>query len=415
MDFMKDYRLNEPLISEPDSLRDKLKVFKAGTLFSAVVALSAATLGSGVLALPYAVSNCGIALALIIMLVALASFTVAYHIIIQGLILTRKNTYATMVEALFPSCMRFILELCIVVELFGVVCAYQSIIVEFTQSIMLEVFGVQKDFFLLLNLVVTGLLCLGSLKHQMTSLSSVTSLVILSILYITLLVIVQTPSYVRSSPSFWSYFAFFKVDFRIFDTVTLLCFSFNSITRLPMIFDELEKKTYSQASRVIKASLSSCTLLFLALGGFGYVSYNYNMPELVLDRPSQGMDWPMVVGKILFTVGLTANSVQTLYPLRGNIEEAIMGTEFNFSSVRFWTINFATIFLIGLVAVVFNDVVGYFKIIGGFAVIPSAILYPMFICWVCSKNRLFIACFSFIAVTFTAFGMISVFQTILHK
>jgi len=413
---MEDCNPLEPLASEGDLLEREEKpstgLFAAGTVQSAIISLTAATMGSGVLALPLAISNSGLVLGVVLMFIGLIAFTIAYNIVVHGLIISRQDTYITMVETLLGSTMRVLLEIGIVIELFGVACAYQTVVVTFVTDLMNQVFGITGDFFLALNILVTILLCLGSMSHKMTALASLTSMVIVSIIYICLLVIVQTPSYVEANPDFWGNFQFVKVDSNIVDTITLLCFSFNSVTRLPMIYTELQNKSYKRMEKVVNVSLLLCTAFFILLGGFGYISYNYDMPGLVTQRPCEGLDWPMILGKTLFTIGLLANSMQTIYPLRGNIEEVIMRDVTNYSPVRFWSINYTTILLVGIVATLFPDAVGYFKILGGLLIGPIAILYPMLISWVCNKSLKFNLAFSTAAIVLSIIGFISVFNTI---
>lgn len=71
-------------------------------------------------------------------------------------------------------------------------------------------------------------------------------------------------------------------------------------------------------------------LLYCALGVLGYISYVYDIPNLIIFRPTLGginksEDWPMVAGRFMVCIYLNMAIPLNLNPLRKSIEFFITG------------------------------------------------------------------------------------------
>mmetsp|Transcript_7552 Transcript_7552/g.975 ORF Transcript_7552/g.975 Transcript_7552/m.975 type:complete len:80 (+) Transcript_7552:813-1052(+) len=71
-------------------------------------------------------------------------------------------------------------------------------------------------------------------------------------------------------------------------------------------------------NKIINRSIILSTVVYLLLGVFGYLSYMDNMPSLIIERNplTGGVDWLMMVAKLLLTVSLLGAVLLANNPLR---------------------------------------------------------------------------------------------------
>ena len=234
-----------------------------------------------------------------------------------------------------------------------------------------------------------------SLAKNITSLRYLTIICVISIIYVTLLVVIQTPLYMATMHHSIYDITLFKLDYSITDTISIIVFAFNAVTSIPVIYSELYMSNYRRMTKVINRSVVLSGFLYIILGSFGYLSYCSNMPGLVTNRGSvEGpgvIDWPMEVAKILISCALCGTIAIANNSLRISVEQMIAGTEPEENEARYWAINFSILAGIMVVAIIFPDAVSYFKLLGGIFGVPMSIILPSniytaVIYWTISKN-----------------------------
>lgn len=108
------------------------------------------------------------------------------------------------------------------------------------------------------------------------------------------------------------------MNWYLADAVSILVFSFNGITSVPVIFTELRDGTKERMNKIINRSILLSTIVYLLLGVFGYMSYMDNMPSLIIERDPLmgGTDWLMMAAKLVLTISLLGAILLANNPLR---------------------------------------------------------------------------------------------------
>ena len=162
-----------------------------------------------------------------------------------------------------------------------------------------------------------------SLPRNVTSLRYLSTVCIIAIAYLIIYVIVQTPLYFINNNIGLSDIVLFTIDRHIVSAVTIIFFAFNAVTALPMVYSELQRKSYRKMSKIINRSLVMSGVTYVLLGAFGYLSSINDIPELITNRqePSDaGIDWPMTIAKILICISIVGAMALSHYPLRLTVE-----------------------------------------------------------------------------------------------
>mmetsp|Transcript_17986 Transcript_17986/g.2932 ORF Transcript_17986/g.2932 Transcript_17986/m.2932 type:complete len:137 (-) Transcript_17986:902-1312(-) len=95
-----------------------------GALFN----MSSSAIGAGLLSLPYAISHCGLILGLILIVLGAVSSALYYRIVIKGMDESNISTFIDLANKLFGNCAKVVVEILIIVTLFGLICAYLTIV-----------------------------------------------------------------------------------------------------------------------------------------------------------------------------------------------------------------------------------------------------------------------------------------------
>jgi hypothetical protein len=92
---------------DPSCWKRTFRPMGPGSLRGAIFSLSASALGAGILSLPYAFSNCGLLLGMILILLAGATFSIYFKVIVRALELEEKDTFIGLIKSLYGQ-VRFI-------------------------------------------------------------------------------------------------------------------------------------------------------------------------------------------------------------------------------------------------------------------------------------------------------------------
>lgn len=167
--------------------------------------------------------------------------------------------------------------------------------------------------------------------------------------------------------------------------------------------------------KIVDRSVLVCALVYFLLGIFGYLSYFQNMPPLVIQRPSLtgGIDWFMVVGKAILCVSLLGSVLLANNPLRTEIEKICNCGNRKRRPWLYYLITFGIMFFISGFAILFSDVIGYLKFIGGISAVPLTLVIPALVYFKLSENTFKIILVVSWSIILTVVGYISPIRTIL--
>lgn len=155
-----------------------------------------------------------------------------------------------------------------------------------------------------------------SIPTKLTNLRYFSMLSTLGIAYITIVVIIGAPSYVPDSGYGIGNFSDFIVSRGALDAMGILFFAFNGAPIVAFVYEELRERTLDRINAVLLRSYGMLTIFYLVLAIVGAISYGGGITELVVDRPGSGMDWLMLVGKLMVGIYLMVGTIILLSPSR---------------------------------------------------------------------------------------------------
>ncbi|CAG9314198.1 unnamed protein product [Blepharisma stoltei] len=360
-----------------------------GSVKSSVLSLCSITLGSGVLSLPLAVYTCGLALGMDLLIIGGLICSFYYKILIKASDMTKQYTHAGIAEALFGFYFKRGLEIGIILHCFGVVCAYQAIMSSFLCSV-LHSFGVlaQPDddqlrvtAIILINIFVIFPL---SLFKEFSALRYASSISVISCIYITLVILFQTPAYLATNPGFMNNIKLFDFNIYVVDAMSITLFAYESSRAIPIIYQELNKRNYNRMSKVIDRGNGLMIVLYTVIGVFGFFSYMNKMPNLVvfrqtLDGTPNAYDWPMVYARLGVAMTIMMSIPMNINPTRLALTQIISGTNYKEDLARHVGLTAMLLFGSVLVAIAIPDAIFYFKILGGIFSVIMGVIYPCLI------------------------------------
>lgn len=393
-----------------------------GSLRGAVFTLVSGSTGAGILSLPWAVYKCGFLLGNLLVILGGFTFIIYYRIIVKGMMIAHRRSLMGLVGKMYGNITRRSFEACFVIALFGCICAYLTIIANNLFNILVLTNVIDPD--ILGPNITRQLLTLGfaltvygplTIPRSLSSLRHLSTMSLLIIIYLTTLVVIQTPDYWNAFSNSYSKIKWINIDWHIADAVSIIVFAYNAVAAVPIIYTELDRRSYPRMKKVIHRGLSVCGAIYFLIGVCGYLSYMENMPSILTKRGSFNgdIDWPMTVAEGLIIITLLGVITLSHNPLRREIEGIFFkGAEE--SSTRYWIINFSIVFLTTFIAAAVPDAIAYFKILGGLTSVPLSITLPAMIYFKITKNKFKLVVVTLWSIVLTVLGLISALKTVIH-
>jgi|Transcript_22559 amino acid permease len=94
-------------------------------------------------------------------------------------------------------------------------------------------------------------------------------------------------------------------------------FAYNGAHNVPTVFRELQNRSLRRMKKVLYRAYTILIVLSVLLGVLGYLSYLDATPPLIVNREvKEGLDWPMIVGRVLVSGYLLVAVPININPLR---------------------------------------------------------------------------------------------------
>jgi len=386
-----------------------------GSLRASILSLSSNAIGAGLLSVAYAVKLSGILLGTIFLVLGAVIFAFYYRIMTKAHDQVRVYTYVGMVKAMFGETWRRVLEICLTGLLFGILCAFQVIFSQYILDIAGIFYDLNGNYEFYRRLIILGV-SLGVLTplvipKQLTSIRYASSICIIAILYIAVVLVVQLPFYLSHEvPEVY----LFKVQGGTVDSLTLTIFAYTAMTGMPIVYQELQNRSYKRMTKVIDRSMGLSAILYICIGTVGYISLGETTPELITDRfyVFGGVDWYMIVAKFLIAVTLIAGVAINMNPLRIGVQQMFLGVQYAHNDFYFYLITYLALYTSTGIAILIPSAIKYFKFLGGLFVIPSSLLLPGMIYFKLETNPLKRFFMALLSLLLGLIGLYSAFSTL---
>ena len=169
-------------------------------------------------------------------------------------------------------------EISIILLCFGAVTAYMVLIGNIMNSI-LHTIGITSayDDDLVRIIIIVAFLVLvwfpTCVPKEITALRYGSFLSVLGIVYISILVLIQSPAYIKSNKNFTKDIDYFNIDYSIFGAIGIAVFAYDAVQNVPLIYDELQYRNPRRMKKVLFRGTALLMVLYLILGIMGYLSH----------------------------------------------------------------------------------------------------------------------------------------------
>jgi len=360
----------EPLLSNRPWRQRTFSALSPSGIRSTVLNFIGSTVGAGMLSLPYAVATCGLLSGVLLLLFVGVSFYLFYASLVRTCDKLTEFTYVGMMRNTYGRGGKLVVEATVLLFQLGVMSTMNNLLCSFALHTLLD-YGVDLDpdalhpralFMSVLLLVQIPMV----LPEKVQALRYASGASLCCVMYVALVVLVQGPAYIAKNLEPVS---LFRWDVKALDAVGVILFGFENALIVPMLYNELERRSPQRMLKALQRSFVSLTLLYLSVGVVGALSYaGPSMPSLVVLRPSLvagEQDWLMLVGRTVYLVTLTLQVPFALYPLRLATQQFLSEEAgCKDSRIQYLTITLLFLLIPLSVAVIVPEVLHYFKLLG---------------------------------------------------
>ena len=311
--YLKNWMFRQPV--ERTWAARTFSPLDAGCLRAAIMTLCSSTIGAGALALPYAVSRCGLLLGMLLTVVVGVSFMGYYRILVRVSTGFESHSYLQVIEAYYGSGWKRTMEVFVLLFCTAMVAALETILCELGLALLPTAISPNSEAtrFLFLTVLTACILFPLCRFPQLTSLRYVSLVPLMSITCVMLLSLYDLQDLQ------WDEIVWFKLDLSVCEAVCIMYFSFDASINIPAIHNELTKPSFKRMEKVIMRGLTLITTIYLLVGSFGYATNADSVPSIfVLQGKSH---WPIRISQVLVALNIVVEVPLMVHPVRLCLEQ----------------------------------------------------------------------------------------------
>jgi len=348
-----------------------------GSIRGSIFTLVSTAVGPGCLTLPGRMANSGIVLHLLIMLgVALVTYL---GILTIARAADHYNTYhfADLVSKALGPTWGLLLDLVVIIDIYGIIIAFQIMIGEVVPSILGSLtlhaeYTLERDVtMIVLNVAV--MLPLGMFRN-LSALRFVSLVSVISLVLVGLTLVAELAFFNHH----YSNLAYFEVNMDLFSTYAVTLLTFVCHCNVPIIHKELAKRSVKRMSKVTFRAMLIVLGGYATIALFGYLSVPQSPPSIITQRstpPGIHNDWVMVICRTVFVVTVIFAIPINGPPFRNSISKLLFKQEkpdlkLHVGITLF--LQFSTL----AIAMFYPAIIFLFNFIGGFCGSFLALLIP---------------------------------------
>ncbi len=380
-----------------------------GSLRGSVFALSSIAIGTGGFALPTRSVQIGLVNEIILLIFGgiSAYFSLSCMVEAARNINDRDKDYSRIVKKSLGKVPANILDLILIIYLFGVLVSYQVVIYSLIGRVYYAIS--QKDNYdnfekfqtdiwntpiykfpimFIISIILIPLCLLKDLsKMRFTSLTG-----IIAIFFATLVILIECPFFFihylnneykenipSTHPNFFNPAKSLKSDLLIFQCFAGVFFCFTCHVGAYPIYKTLKNNTEKRIKKVYKLSILFDFMLYSIITISGFLTSPLNQPELIIYRENNGVfsnDIVMLLAQSAICLSLTMSIAPNYNSFR------ISFIEFFFKKNKItdklnYGLTIPTILISTLLGAIFNDILQYINLLGGFLSVIIQFLMPI--------------------------------------
>jgi amino acid permease len=281
---------------------------KAGALRAAIFTLISTVVGAVCLTLPLLLLRQGIFLGLFLLVFSCLCSYVGVMNITAAAEHLQCYEYSGLVEKILGKPWKHVFDNVLILYVFGTLISYQVNVGNFVPSIFSSLnISFEPSIERTLIMIIANLLVMTplGLMRKLTSLRFMSIISALTLLYITLLVIIEFPFFAKRN-SFHDV-KLFDMNLSVMSSFNICLYAFTCHPNVAQVYDELNRRTVDRMSKVATRAMVGVLIPYILLGLFGYLSTLDSTPQLITFRVapnSIGNDFLMVIGRVLMSFTL---------------------------------------------------------------------------------------------------------------
>lgn len=265
-----------------------------GSISGTVFNMCSSTLGAGVLSLPLAISQTGMLLGPILLVVTAAATYYSCDLLVSAMIATGARSYEQLTVYLYGKRAGMFVELNIIIFCFGTVVAYTVAVGDILVP-LIRIPVVAKalpwlDRSSAMCIVWVCIMLPLSLVESMSQLQCTSLFGVASLSYLVLSVVVHAlaadvfddrvdeaiTSHVKDEPRLVS------ASEQSFAALAIIMFAFTCQVNVPLLYAELENRSANRMRTVSRYAMLLCLILYSAIGLAGYADFGSNVQVCTL-------------------------------------------------------------------------------------------------------------------------------------
>ncbi|XP_035776604.1 putative sodium-coupled neutral amino acid transporter 10 [Anopheles albimanus] len=280
------------------------------------VTLTNSIIGVGILSMPFCFQKCGIVLSIVLLLLSSYVTRLVCSYMVKSAIISRRKNFEQIAFYAFGSGGKLLVELCVVGYLLGTCIAYFVVVGDLGPQITAKILSLDESSTLrswvMIVVTIVCIIPLGMLRN-VDSLASVCSASLGFYLCLVLKVMSEASNQFQQSGwldrlDLWKWSG-------ILQCMPIFTMALSCQMQIFEVYATMPTTSLDKMSRVIRQSTNICTLIYVAIGFFGYVAFNghrFSGNILVDFSPSFVSD----VIKIGFVLSVAFSFPLAIFPCR---------------------------------------------------------------------------------------------------
>mmetsp|Transcript_36915 Transcript_36915/g.60037 ORF Transcript_36915/g.60037 Transcript_36915/m.60037 type:complete len:525 (+) Transcript_36915:1947-3521(+) len=254
--------------------------------------LTSTILGAGILSIPFAMNECGLAMGLMLMAFTAVSSIMSCNLVLSCYLRTGKGSYGDLAMALFGSkCAAFVKWVIIVLNV-GAASGYILVVKSLLPRSLCQLLGGDDSNAIFCEsdedsdtvaLVVTAVIVFF-VVFPLCCLENLSSLRYTSMLAFVFAMFLTTAIVIRSVE--YNHFTNIKLwpttPLGIFKALPVFCFSFVCHLNVLPVYDQLRSRTPTRMRNVFRNAITFALTIYSVSGSFGYLRFKDDVPDNIL-------------------------------------------------------------------------------------------------------------------------------------
>ncbi|OAD57261.1 Putative sodium-coupled neutral amino acid transporter 10 [Eufriesea mexicana] len=240
---------------------------------SHIMTLANSIIGVSVLAMPFCFKQCGIILAIVVLILSSTLSRLACHFLIKSAVMSRRRNFELLAFHAFGHMGKFLVELFIIGFLVGTCIAFFVVMGDLGPQIVRKVIDKSPEDIRTSLLITTSIfivLPLGLLRN-IDSLSTLCTATIIFYLCLVLKIITESMQHIFAGD--WYEHVYYWRPSGILQCVPIFSMALFCQTQLFEIYETIPNVSLEKMNEVVRGALNICTIVYLCVGFFGYIAF----------------------------------------------------------------------------------------------------------------------------------------------